>query len=199
MPRAAGRESERAEFAPPLLVSDLQYSQWETVLEKALTISGADRFTRRGGTCRLHAIFMNQLCIIWGYQEELSSTAACPRAEDICSINSSASHFRRQNCAIASPAPSTVKPPRDNAEPVLPTPMRRRASNTEAPADRLPRCAIRPRPDELGVLGFEPAQPTERLLHRRDCGGGRRWEPHRLAVFGPPISELVHNRGHELK
>src|ERR1700738_498816 len=29
----------------------------------------------RGGTCRLHAIFMNQLCIIWGYQEELSSTA----------------------------------------------------------------------------------------------------------------------------
>src|ERR1700738_4475214 len=38
-------------------------------------ISGVDRFTRRGGTCRLHAIFMNQLCIIWGYQEELSSTA----------------------------------------------------------------------------------------------------------------------------
>jgi hypothetical protein len=45
-------------------------------LEKALTISRVDRFTRRGGNCRLHAIFMNQLCIIWGYQEELSSTAA---------------------------------------------------------------------------------------------------------------------------
>jgi hypothetical protein len=44
-------------------------------LEKALTISGVDRFTGRGSTCRLHAMFMNQLCIIWGYQKELSSTA----------------------------------------------------------------------------------------------------------------------------
>src|SRR4249920_2930890 len=52
---------QRAEFTPPLLVSDLCYSQWKTVPEKALAISGADRFTRRGGTCRLHAIFMNQL------------------------------------------------------------------------------------------------------------------------------------------
>jgi CRP-like cAMP-binding protein len=26
-------------------------------IEKGLTISGVDRFTRRGGTCRLHAIF----------------------------------------------------------------------------------------------------------------------------------------------
>jgi len=26
--------------------------------EIMLTISGADRFTRRGGTCRLHAIYM---------------------------------------------------------------------------------------------------------------------------------------------
>src|SRR3974390_643845 len=43
--------------------------------ERVLTISGVDRFTRRGGTCRLHAIFMNQLCILWGYQKELSSTA----------------------------------------------------------------------------------------------------------------------------
>ena len=33
-----------------LLVSDLDYSQWKTVPEKALAISGADRFTRRGGT-----------------------------------------------------------------------------------------------------------------------------------------------------
>ena len=66
--------------ALPLLVSDLHYSQWKTVPEKALAISGADRFTRRGATCRLHAIFMNLLCIIWGYQEELSSTAG-PRAD----------------------------------------------------------------------------------------------------------------------
>jgi len=28
MLRAAERESERAEFTPPLLVSDLHYSQW---------------------------------------------------------------------------------------------------------------------------------------------------------------------------
>ena len=65
-PRAAGREAGRAEFTPPLLVSDLCYSQWKTVPEKALAISGADRFTRRGGTCRLHAMFMNQLSVNLG-------------------------------------------------------------------------------------------------------------------------------------
>ena len=42
------------------------FAAGKTVPEKALTISGADRFTRRGGTCRLHAIFMNQLCMNWG-------------------------------------------------------------------------------------------------------------------------------------
>ena len=67
----------RAEFTPPLLTSDLHYSQWRTVPEKALTISGTDRFSRRGGTCRLHAIFMNQFSVIWGYLDELSSTGAC--------------------------------------------------------------------------------------------------------------------------
>jgi hypothetical protein len=51
----------------------------ENFLEKALTISGVNRFTRRGGTCPLHAIFMNQCCIIWGYQKELSSTAVMQR------------------------------------------------------------------------------------------------------------------------
>ena len=56
--------SERAEFTP-LLVSDLHYSRWKTVSEKAPTIVGAYRFTRRGGTCRLHAIFMNQSSINW--------------------------------------------------------------------------------------------------------------------------------------
>src|SRR5450759_1637434 len=29
-----------------------------------LTISGADWFSRRGGTCRLHAIYMNETCAI---------------------------------------------------------------------------------------------------------------------------------------
>jgi hypothetical protein len=33
---------------------------------------------------------MNQLCNIWGEQDELSSTAACPRAEGIYSINDQA-------------------------------------------------------------------------------------------------------------
>jgi hypothetical protein len=47
----------------------------KTVPEKALTIAGADRFTRRGDTCRLHAMFMNQSFTNWGHQEELSSTA----------------------------------------------------------------------------------------------------------------------------
>jgi hypothetical protein len=65
----------------------LHYLQRKTVPEKALTISGAGRFTRRGGTCRLDAIFMNQLSVIWGYQEELSSTAVCPRAEGVYSVN----------------------------------------------------------------------------------------------------------------
>jgi hypothetical protein len=69
------RESERAEFSLPLIVSELHYSKWEAVSEKALTISGADRFTRRVDGSGLHAISMNQLCIIWGCQEELSSTA----------------------------------------------------------------------------------------------------------------------------
>ena len=86
-----GRSGIRASgIYAPLLVSDPHSSQRKTVPEEVLTISGADRFTRRGGTCRLHAIFMNQLCNIWGEQDELSSTAACPRAEGIYSINDQA-------------------------------------------------------------------------------------------------------------
>src|SRR5262249_5262995 len=34
--------------------------------EEMLTISGADWFGRRAGTCRLHAIYMNQPCIYVG-------------------------------------------------------------------------------------------------------------------------------------
>src|ERR1700738_4363045 len=79
MPRAAGRESERAELRRPHSCATCTICSEKNFLEKALTISGVDRFTRRGGTCRLHAMFMNQLCVIWGYQEELSSTAG--RAE----------------------------------------------------------------------------------------------------------------------
>jgi hypothetical protein len=75
----AGRESERAEFTPLLLLSDPHYSQWKTVPEEVLTIAGADRFARRDDTRRPHAIFMNQLCVTWGEQDELSSRAVFVR------------------------------------------------------------------------------------------------------------------------
>ena len=68
-----GRELERAGFTPIALVADLPYSQWRKCSEKVLTIVGADRFTRRGGFCRLHAMFMNQSFMTWGLREELSS------------------------------------------------------------------------------------------------------------------------------
>ena len=44
---------------------------------------GANRFTRRCGNCRLHAIWLNQLRVKWAYQKELSSTVVFPRAVDI--------------------------------------------------------------------------------------------------------------------
>jgi hypothetical protein len=47
---AAGPE-ERSAFKPPWFMSDLHHSQRKTVSDKALTISRADRFTRRGGIC----------------------------------------------------------------------------------------------------------------------------------------------------
>jgi hypothetical protein len=50
-----GRESERVGF-----------TQWRKCSpQKALTIA-VERFIRRGGARRLHAIFMNQLYMIWG-------------------------------------------------------------------------------------------------------------------------------------
>ena len=115
MSRAARRESQQAEFTPHLLLSNLHSSQWKTVPEKALTISGADLFTRRGGTCRLHAIFMNQLSIIRGYQEELSSTAVCPRAEGVYSVNDQGRVLRlptipRATLSFAGCAPRVLAP-----------------------------------------------------------------------------------------
>src|SRR5665213_2165270 len=50
-------------------------------------------------------------------------------------------------------------PPRDEAKPVLPSSIRCCASDPEAPTNCFPRRAIRPRPDEFGIFGFEPAQP----------------------------------------
>jgi hypothetical protein len=38
--------------------------------EEMLTISGANWFSRRSGTCRLHAIYMNQPCIYIGKVKE---------------------------------------------------------------------------------------------------------------------------------
>jgi hypothetical protein len=86
--RQHGNQSER-NLRRPCSCLTPHYSQRKTVPEKALTISGADRFTRRGGTCRLHAIFMNQLCIIWGEREELSSTAARAACSPRLSVSSS--------------------------------------------------------------------------------------------------------------
>jgi hypothetical protein len=45
----------------------------ETVYEKTLAISEANRFSRRGRTCRPQAIFPNQPSINLRYQEKLSS------------------------------------------------------------------------------------------------------------------------------
>jgi hypothetical protein len=42
---------------------------------------------------------MNQLCIIWGQQEELSSTAVCPRAEGVYSVNDQGR--MRERCRFA--------------------------------------------------------------------------------------------------
>ena len=90
--RQGGNQSERNLRRPRSCATCTFRS--EKISSKTLTISGVDRFTRRGGTCRLHAIFMNQLRIIWGYQEELSSTAGhgeknSPRAYVVRSIQSS--------------------------------------------------------------------------------------------------------------
>ena len=164
------------------------------VPDKALTISEADQFTRRGGHYRLHAIFMNQLCTIWGYQEELSSMAACPLAEDSCSIHPPDKAARPLRRHFA-----TIQPPSDHAQPVLPAPMCGRTSDTEAPAYRLPRLSIRARPDELGVLGFKPTQPAERFLHAGDRGRRRRRQLHRLRLLPTRSANSTSERGHVLK
>jgi hypothetical protein len=59
-----------------LLASDLTYSK--TVPEKALTITGANRFTRRGDTCRLYAMFMNQLSVNWGIRRNCQARGLPP-------------------------------------------------------------------------------------------------------------------------
>ena len=80
-PRATGRGSKASGVCDALLVYGLHYSQRKTDPENALTISGADRFIRRGGTCPLHAIFMNQPCIIWGNWEN------CQAQRHVCVPN----------------------------------------------------------------------------------------------------------------
>jgi hypothetical protein len=73
-----GQESERAEFAPPLLASYLRIQESP---EKALTLELIGSVVVAVPAV-LHTIFMNQLYVIWDYQEELSRPA-CPHAEDI--------------------------------------------------------------------------------------------------------------------
>jgi hypothetical protein len=78
--RAAGRELERSAFTPQLLGSALQYSQWKSVPEKLI---GSLVVAYLPTTRDIYEPIVHHL----GVSEELSSTAACPRAKDICSIN----------------------------------------------------------------------------------------------------------------
>jgi hypothetical protein len=96
LPTAAGWESELAEFTPLLPVSDLHYSRWKTVSEKPLTIFGANRFTRRGGTCRTTRDIYEPIVYQLGYQEELSSTMAWLPAISLsdCSVRSASGYAR---------------------------------------------------------------------------------------------------------
>jgi hypothetical protein len=47
----------------------------ENVLDKVLTVVGADWFNRRRGLLPANAIFINQSFMTWGLREELSSTS----------------------------------------------------------------------------------------------------------------------------
>src|SRR5712671_1481397 len=60
--RQDGNQSER-NLLRPCSCPTCAIRSGKSVPEKTLTISGADRFTRRVGACRLHAIFVNRLCI----------------------------------------------------------------------------------------------------------------------------------------
>jgi hypothetical protein len=80
----------------------------ERVPEKALTIAGADRFSRRGGACRLHALLVNQLRLNLGVAGGIVKEASRPQAEYMCSIKLPA-HM---------PAPTgAARPPRRSASP----------------------------------------------------------------------------------
>jgi hypothetical protein len=63
-----------------LLGFALQYSQWKSVPEKLI---GSLVVAYLPTTRDIYEPIVHHL----GVSEELSSTAACPRAKDICSIN----------------------------------------------------------------------------------------------------------------
>ena len=79
-PHAAGSGSERsAVFTPNRSCPSCPIRCGKTVSEKALTIPGANRFTRRGCTCRLNAIFMNRLYINWGIWRDCQARSISAR------------------------------------------------------------------------------------------------------------------------
>jgi hypothetical protein len=57
----------------------------ENVLDKVLTVVGADWFNRRRGLLPANAIFINQSFMTWGLREELSSTSLFRRYRAVLS------------------------------------------------------------------------------------------------------------------
>jgi hypothetical protein len=80
LPRAAGRQPERWAFTLQLLGPALHYSQWKSVPEKLI---GSLVVAYLPTTRDVYEAIKYHL----GVSEELSSTAACRRAKDICSTN----------------------------------------------------------------------------------------------------------------
>ena len=64
-----GRESARVAHTPLLLAADLPTNELFAVKNMSPRKCSRfleHRFSHRGGTCRLHAIFMNRSYIMWG-------------------------------------------------------------------------------------------------------------------------------------
>ena len=134
MLRVAGRESERAEFRPASLV----YRPALFAVEKMLpfTISGADRSSRRGGTCRLHATFMNQLLTSGGIRRNCQERRFACEGTIVHSTRPPHT-FNDKTVGSLRRNPATVKPPCNQTERVLIASVGYRTADPKAAA-RLP-------------------------------------------------------------
>jgi len=109
-PPAAGRESEPAELARPCSAPICSIRSGKNVPEKALTISGTDRFivvAAPADHTRMYELVLN-----WGYQEELSSTAACHVPKTFVQSTRPPHTFDDKAARPARWQPSSVQPPR---------------------------------------------------------------------------------------